>query len=68
MSHYPQRYVVIDGEGEPLRKFRSKQSAHWFMENKPECKLVELDIPKPKKETNEDKFNNMLNKVGECLF
>ena len=41
MSHYPQRFIVYDFEGEPLRKFRSKQEAKWFIDDKPECSIVE---------------------------
>lgn len=66
MSHYPQRFIVLDGDGEPLKKFRDKGNAEWFIQNKPDCTIVELE--KPKKETKSEEFNRLLEQVGECLF
>lgn len=40
------RYVVHDGEGDPIRKFFTKSDALAFMELRPECFLTV--IPKEK--------------------
>jgi hypothetical protein len=66
MSHYPQRFIVVDYEGEPLRKFRSKHDAEWFTEDKPDCKIVEL--PKEKQETKAEQMSRLLKEYGECLM
>lgn len=66
MSHYPQRFIVVDYNGEALRKFRSKHDAEWFTETRPECKIVEL--PKPKTETKSEQMSRLLREYGECLM
>ena len=43
------RFWVYDGDGELLRTFLSKKEALWFMEKRPECKLV---IPPKTKQPN----------------
>ena len=39
--HYPQRFIVCDFDGCPLRKFRSKREAKWFIDDKPDCSIIE---------------------------
>jgi len=55
------RFLVYDDEG-LVRRFRSKQEAEWFMNNKPELTLKTL----PKPENNH--YQKSLEDVGECLF
>jgi len=66
MSHYPQRFIVVDYEGEQLRKFRSKHDAEWFIKNRIDCKIVEL--PKEKQETKAEQMSRLLKEYGECLM
>lgn len=66
MSHYPQRFIVVDYEGEQLRKFRSKHDAEWFIKNRIDCKIVEL--PKEKQETKTEQMSRLLREYGECLM
>ena len=51
---YEHGYVVIDFMGEPLRWFEHRDEAKYFIENKPDCKLVKQTI-------NWDNYE-------ECLF
>ena len=54
------RYIILDEfDGKPLRAFSNKASAQWFLENRPDCKL--LTLPKVKEVLNLEQFE-------ECLF
>jgi hypothetical protein len=62
---YPFTHMVVDDDAIPLRRFRSKREAGWFVENKPDLKVVKLDVViKTVKELN-DEFTA---KHGEPLF
>lgn len=64
-------YYVLDDFGEPLRGFRFKQDALWFIENKPGLTLKKTGYkPEPaKKEPNAAQlFDQSLSECGACLF
>ena len=51
--------ILDEFDGKPLRAFSNKASALWFLENRPNCKL--LTLPKVKKVLDLAQFE-------ECLF
>ena len=54
------RFVILDEfDGKPIRAFRNRASAKWFLENRPDCKLHVL--PKAKSVPMTDLYE-------ECLF
>lgn len=55
-----QKYIVIDEDGQPIRKFYTRIEAKNFIEKRPEMKI--LVAPKV------DVFSKMLDDVGEALF
>jgi len=57
------KYLVVDYDDEPLRKFYSKQSAEWFVRDRSDCKIIKLNY-KTDKEIKEALFKQ----VGEALF
>jgi len=62
METMPFTHAVTE-DGEIIHKFRSKQSAEWFINSRPSCKIVKLEVPKQ-----ESVYNRMLNLVGECIL
>lgn len=46
---YSRRFIVHDGEGDPIRKFYTKQDALAFLELRPECYLTILPKEKVQK-------------------
>ena len=38
------KYLVVDDEGEPLRKFYSLSQAEWFLRLKHDCKIIKLNF------------------------
>jgi hypothetical protein len=64
-------YFVLDDFGEPLRGFRSKKEALWFIENKPGLTIKKTGFkPEPvKKEANAALlYDQALSECGACLF
>ena len=54
------RFVILDEfDGKPIRAFSNRESAKWFLENRPDCKLHVL--PKAKSVPMTDLYE-------ECLF
>ena len=57
--------MVVDEDAIPLRRFRSKREANWFVENKSGLEVVKLNVvTKTKKEIEID----FAEKYGEPLF
>ena len=57
---------VIDGMGDPIRRFQSKREAEWFIEGKPDCKIVQVaKRPRLNKPSQDIDWTN---KEEECLF
>lgn len=42
-------YIVNDLWGEPLKAFKHKKEAEWFIMNRPDCKIVTTGFKQPKK-------------------
>jgi hypothetical protein len=66
---YP--FLILDDFGEPLRGFRSKKEALWFIENKPGLTIKKTGFkPEPvKKEANAALlYDQALSECGACLF
>ena len=57
------KYLVVDFEGEPLKKFYGKQDAEWFINDKPDCKIIKLNF-KSDQQIREEVFKQ----VGEAPF
>ena len=55
-----QRYIVIDEDGEPIRKFYSRNEANAFVEKRPEMKI--LVLPKI------DMLSKLLDDIGQAPF
>lgn len=65
---YPHKYIVCDFEGLPLKKFRSKKEAEWFIANKQDCSLMKDPLSATKTGKRISKFEQALKLVGECRF
>ena len=64
-------FIVLDDFGEPLRGFYSKQSALYFVENKPGLTIKKTGFkPEPvKKEASAAVlYDQALSECGACLF
>jgi hypothetical protein len=57
------KYLVVDDEGEPLRKFYSLSQAEWFSRLKYDCKIIRLNF-----KTDEQIREELFKQVGEALF
>lgn len=57
------RFVVVDGEGDAIRTFLTRNDAKFFMRNRPETTLKE--IPKGEEP---DAFTKLLNELDAALF
>lgn len=60
-------YYVLDDFGEPLRGFRSKKEALWFIEGKPGL-TIQATGYKPEKIPAVDPFEQALANCGLALF
>tara|TARA_Y100000385_G_scaffold275070_1_gene318975 strand:+ start:262 stop:447 length:186 start_codon:yes stop_codon:yes gene_type:complete len=40
-------YIVHDLWGEPLKAFKHKKEAEWFIINRPDCKIVATGFKQP---------------------
>jgi hypothetical protein len=61
------KYLAVDEDNEPIRKFYSKQMAEWFIENKPELSLVKLTF-KSDKELLIESLAEFTKRFGEPPF
>ena len=61
------KYLAVDEDNEPIRKFYSKQMAEWFIENKPELSLVKLTF-KSDKELLIESLEEFTKRFGEPPF
>lgn len=61
MAIYKQRrFIVVDEDDNAIRTFLSKREAQWYIQLRPEFKIVEL----PMRSVNVD----LINLVGEAPF
>ena len=57
------KYLVVDFDDEPLKKFYGKQDAEWFIKDKPDCKIIKLNFKSQK-----DLLKEFTALHGEPLF
>ena len=63
---YP--FIVLDDFGGPLKGFRSKREALWFIEGKPGLTIQATGYKLPKKIPEPDPYDQALITCGPCLF
>lgn len=56
------KFLVIDEDKEPLKKFYSKREALWFIDSRPECSIVKLNVEE------KSAYQIALETVGECII